>query len=69
MRIGIDVASLTLKQQVDTIVLVAGDADFVPAAKPSRREGIHAILDLSWQEVASDLFEHIDGLRGGFPKP
>ena len=38
MRIGIDIASLTLKKQVNTIVLVAGDSDFVPAAKPARRE-------------------------------
>lgn len=39
MRIGIDIASLTLKKQANTIVLVAGDSDFVPAAKPARREG------------------------------
>ena len=29
----VDVTSLTLKGQVDQIVLMAGDADFVPAAK------------------------------------
>ena len=34
-----DVASLTLKKQANTIVLVAGDSDFVPAAKLARREG------------------------------
>ena len=39
MRIGIDIASLTLKKQADTIVLVAGDSDFAPAAKLARREG------------------------------
>jgi uncharacterized LabA/DUF88 family protein len=31
MRIGVDVASLAFKKQVDQIVLIAGDADFVPA--------------------------------------
>jgi hypothetical protein len=31
--IGVDVASLSFKKQVDKIVLFAGDADFVPAAK------------------------------------
>ncbi len=69
MRIGIDIASLTLKKQVDTIILVAGDADFVPAAKLARREGVRIILDPLWRNVASGLFEHIDGLRSGFPRP
>jgi uncharacterized LabA/DUF88 family protein len=69
MRIGIDIASLTLKRQIDTIVLVAGDSDFVPAAKLARREGVRVILDPLWRDVESSLFEHIDGLRSGFPRP
>jgi uncharacterized LabA/DUF88 family protein len=62
MRIGIDIAALALKQQVDKIVLVAGDADFVPAAKLARREGIEFILDPMWRSVSGDLLEHIDGM-------
>jgi uncharacterized LabA/DUF88 family protein len=69
MRIGIDISSLTLKKLVDTIVLVAGDSDFVPAAKLARREGIEFILDPLWQQVNSDLFEHIDGLQSGLKRP
>jgi uncharacterized LabA/DUF88 family protein len=69
MRIGIDISSLTLKKQVDTIILVAGDSDFVPAAKLARREGIEFILDPLWQQVNSDLFEHIDGLQSGLKRP
>lgn len=69
MRIGVDIASLTLKQQVDTIILVAGDSDFVPAAKLARREGIEFILDPLWQSVNADLFEHIDGLQSGLKRP
>ena len=69
MRIGLDIASLTLKRQVQTIVLVAGDSDFVPAAKLARREGVQFILDPMWQSVNADLFEHIDGLQSGLPKP
>ncbi|WP_242629216.1 NYN domain-containing protein [Xanthomonas oryzae] len=45
MRIGIDISSLALKHQVDQIVLFAGDADFVPAAKLASREGIDFVLD------------------------
>lgn len=60
MRIGLDIASLTLKKQADTIVLVTGDSDFVPAARLARREGARVILDPLWQRVTADLFEHID---------
>lgn len=63
MRIGVDIASLAYKKQVDQIVLVAGDADFVPAAKLARREGIDVVLDPMGQGIDPALNEHIDGLR------
>lgn len=69
MRIGLDIATVTLKGQADIIILVSGDADFVPAAKLARREGVQFILDPLWQAVSRDLFEHIDGLRSGYPRP
>lgn len=69
MRIGIDISSLTLKKQVDTIILVSGDSDFVPAAKLARREGIEFILDPLWQQINADLYEHIDGLQSGLRRP
>ena len=69
MRIGLDIASITLKRQASVIVLVAGDADFVPAAKLARREGVLFTLDPLWQSVSDDLLEHIDGLRSGFYDP
>jgi uncharacterized LabA/DUF88 family protein len=69
MRIGLDIASMSLKRQVDRIVLIAGDSDFVPAAKLARREGIDFILDPLWLKVSDDLLEHIDGLRSTSKKP
>lgn len=63
MKIGIDIASLSYKKQVDKIVLIAGDSDFVPAAKLARREGIDFVLDSLGRKIKDDLFEHIDGLR------
>ena len=69
MRIGLDIASITLKRLASTIILVAGDADFVPAAKLARREGLQFILDPLWQSVSDDLFEHIDGLKTALKKP
>jgi len=68
MRIGIDIASMAYKKQVDQIILVSGDSDFVPAAKLARREGIDFILDPMWHPIRSDLHEHIDGLRSVFKK-
>ncbi|WP_218777003.1 NYN domain-containing protein [Salinicola salarius] len=68
MRIGVDVTSLTLKSQVDQIILIAGDADFVPAAKIARREGIDFVLDPMWQSIPKGLHEHIDGLRTTCPR-
>ena len=69
MRIGVDVAALAFKKQVEQIVLLAGDADFVPAAKLARREGIDFVLDPMWQKVPAGLMEHVDGLRSTCPKP
>ena len=69
MRIGLDIASITLKRQADIIILVSGDADFVPAAKMARREGVKFVLDPLWHHISDDLEEYIDQLRSGFSKP
>lgn len=63
MKIGVDIASLAYKKQVDQIILIAGDSDFVPAAKLARREGIDFVLDPMGVRIKDDLFEHIDGLK------
>ena len=63
MKVGLDIASLAYKRLVDQIVLIAGDADFVPAAKLARREGIDFILNPMGQSISPDLYEHIDGLH------
>jgi len=68
MKIGLDIASLAYKKQVDQIILISGDSDFVPAAKLARREGIDFILDPMWAKIKPDLFEHIDGLKSHWKK-
>lgn len=69
MRIGLDIASLAYKKQVDQLVLIAGDSDFVPAAKHARREGMDFLLDPMWNHINQDLREHIDGLYSPWPHP
>lgn len=68
MRIGVDISSLAYKKQVERIILISGDSDFVPAAKQARREGIDFILDPMRAPVKDDLYEHIDGIRTKAPK-
>jgi uncharacterized LabA/DUF88 family protein len=72
MRIGLDIASIATKRLVDQMVLVAGDSDFVPAAKMARREGIDFVLDPMGSDVPADLREHVDGVQSVItptPKP
>lgn len=68
MRIGVDISSLAFKKQVERIILISGDSDFVPAAKQARREGIDFILDPMRSPIKDDLYEHIDGIRTKAPK-
>ena len=63
MRLGLDISSLAYDGIVEQIILIAGDSDFVPAAKIARRKGIDFILDSMGNHIADDLFEHIDGLE------
>jgi uncharacterized LabA/DUF88 family protein len=62
MKVGLDIATLSFKEQVQQIILIAGDSDFVPVAKFARREGVDFILDPMLNNIDSTLHEHIDGL-------
>lgn len=69
MKLGVDICSVAYKHQVDQIILIAGDTDFVPAAKIARREGLDVILDPMWAEhIADKLSEHVDGIRSCWKK-
>ena len=60
MRLGLDIAALTLKRHADVFVLVAGDSDFVPAMKFARREGAQVFLVTLGHSVRTDMLEHSD---------
>lgn len=44
MRIGIDVATLSLQRLVDRIVVASNDTDLVPAFKLARRHGVQVVV-------------------------
>ncbi len=60
MRIGLDIAWLSLKRIVDAVVLVTGDSDFVPAMKFARKEGIRVYLETMGHGVKIELKVHAD---------
>lgn len=69
MRIGLDMANLTIKRCVRVIVLVTGDSDFVPAMKFARREGAQIFLVTMGHGVKEAMHEHADLVISKFPLP
>lgn len=71
LRIGLDVARLSLLHLVDDLVFVTGDSDFIPVFKFARREGVRVYLDCLDGSVKSTLKAHADRLivRGAAVAP
>ena len=70
MRIGIDVATLSLKKVVERIILFSGDTDMIPALKLARREGLQVfVVKLDPWSLKHDLIEDSDGVRVLKPTP
>ena len=69
MRLGLDFATIAFKRQAERVVLLANDADYVPAVKLVRREGIKVALDPLWTRAAEDLREHVDYVVNKLPRP
>jgi uncharacterized LabA/DUF88 family protein len=69
VKMSLDIASIAYKRLADRVVLITGDADFVPAAKLARREGLDVVLDPLWAPISPSLNEHIDGLNTTWEKP
>jgi uncharacterized LabA/DUF88 family protein len=60
LRIGLDIARLSLQRLVDTLVIVTGDSDMVPAFKFARREGVRVCLAFMGAPVMRELKAHAD---------
>lgn len=60
MRIGLDIAFISLRHVADILVLATGDSDFVPAMKFARREGMRVYLECMGHPVLRSLKAHAD---------
>lgn len=69
IRIGLDIARLSLNDTVRALVVVTADTDFVPAFKFARREGIKVYLDTLGRGVLPSLIEHSDLRLSDIPTP
>jgi uncharacterized LabA/DUF88 family protein len=60
IKIGLDIAWIASKGLVDTMLLVTGDSDMIPAMKYARREGVRVVLATLGHSVFRDLRVHAD---------
>jgi len=60
MRIGLDIAFISLRHVADILVLATGDSDFVPAMKFARREGMRVYLECMGHPLLKALKAHAD---------
>ena len=69
MKFGLDIIELAHKGCLDQIILIAGDSEFVPAAKLAGKKGIDMVLDSMRQPMSDERFGRADGVRSTGPKP
>lgn len=60
MKIGLDIAWVSLSKVAQRVYLVTGDSDFIPAMKFARRSGIHVCLFTLGHGVYPELKNHAD---------
>jgi uncharacterized LabA/DUF88 family protein len=60
MKMGLDIASIATKRLADTLIIITGDADVVPALKLARKEGMQVGIDPLYNFIDPELREHVD---------
>lgn len=64
MRIGLDIASYSVGNMVDRIILVTGDTDCIPAMKHGRKAGVQVVIIKFPNSIIShELMSHADFTR------
>jgi uncharacterized LabA/DUF88 family protein len=60
LRIGLDIATIALRNVVSILVLVSGDSDLVPAMKFARTEGLKVYVEALGNPIRRELRAHAD---------
>jgi uncharacterized LabA/DUF88 family protein len=60
IKVGLDIAWMASRRIVETLLLVTGDSDMIPAMKHARREGLCVVLATLGQRVYRELRVHAD---------
>lgn len=60
LRIGLDIARMSLTRTIDKIILCTGDSDMIPCFKFARREGVQMYLHSMGHNVKPELKSHAD---------
>lgn len=60
IKVGLDIAWIASRRLVDTVLLVTGDSDLIPAMKYARREGVCVVLATLGFAVHRELRVHAD---------
>lgn len=67
LRIGLDLARFALRGLVESVIVVSGDSDLIPAFKFVRREGVRVVLATLGHGVRRDLKAHADRILDADP--
>jgi uncharacterized LabA/DUF88 family protein len=60
LRIGLDIATIALRNVVRILVLVSGDSDLVPAMKFARTQGLKVYVEALGNPIRRELRAHAD---------
>jgi uncharacterized LabA/DUF88 family protein len=60
LRIGLDIATMSLRNVVSIMVVVSGDSDLVPAMKFARSQGLKVYVEALGNPIRRELRAHAD---------
>ena len=62
LKMGMDIAYLSMKRIVDKLIIISGDSDLIPAIKFAAKEGLNVYLITLGNNVKDSLVEQVDKL-------
>ena|SRR3990167_1969065 len=63
VALSIDLVRFSVTGQIDKAIIIAGDADFIPAIRAAKNEGVHTVLYCSSHNCSPDLYDAVDCVK------